>query len=128
MYARRTDFEQGRIFGHEHLGVVQEVGPAVERIKPGDRVRLPFNVSCGHCVNCERGLTAFCPSANQPGIAGGRRGWSSRRVRSGDQVRRTKWRKKGKIALPYSLSSASCTRPALVLPIRRQSIDEYILR
>ena len=36
MFEGRTDFEQGRIFGHENLGVVVEVGPAVERIKPGD--------------------------------------------------------------------------------------------
>jgi glutathione-independent formaldehyde dehydrogenase len=71
MYEGRTDFEQGRVFGHENLGVVQEVGPAVERLKPGDWVCLPFNISCGHCKNCERGLTAFCLRANQPGIAGG---------------------------------------------------------
>ena len=38
MYEGRTDFEQGSIFGHENLGVVQEVGPAVERLKPGDWV------------------------------------------------------------------------------------------
>jgi threonine dehydrogenase-like Zn-dependent dehydrogenase len=76
MYEGRTNFEQGRIFGHENLGVVQEVGPAVERVKPGDWVCLPLNVSCGHCRNCERGLTAYCLRANQPGTAGGAFGFS----------------------------------------------------
>jgi threonine dehydrogenase-like Zn-dependent dehydrogenase len=45
MYEGRTDFEQGRVFGHENLGVVLEVGAAVERLKPGDYVCLPFNIS-----------------------------------------------------------------------------------
>lgn len=76
MYEGRTDFEQGRVFGHENLGVVQEVGPAVERLKPGDWVCLPFNISCGHCKNCERGLTAYCLRANEPGMAGGAFGFA----------------------------------------------------
>jgi threonine dehydrogenase-like Zn-dependent dehydrogenase len=67
MHEGRADFEQGRIYGHQNPGVVQEVDPAVERLTPGDRVCLPFNVSCGHCKNCERGLTAFCLRANQKG-------------------------------------------------------------
>ena len=76
MYEGRTDFEQGRVFGHENLGVVQEVGPAVERLKPGDWVCLPFNVSCGHCKNCERGLSNYCLNANEPGMAGGAFGFA----------------------------------------------------
>ena len=54
MYEGRTDFETGRWFGHENLGEVIEVG---------DRVVLPFNVACGHCKNCERGLTNYCLTA-----------------------------------------------------------------
>ncbi len=41
MYEGRTDFEQGRVFGHENLGVVMEVGPAVERLKPGTGSACP---------------------------------------------------------------------------------------
>lgn len=52
-----------RAFGHENLGRVIEVGQAVEKIKVGDWVCLPFNVACGHCVNCERGLTNYCLTA-----------------------------------------------------------------
>ena len=44
MYEGRTDFEQGRTFGHENLGVVEEVGDAVQRLKVGDWVAIPFTV------------------------------------------------------------------------------------
>ena len=68
MYEGRTDVESGKILGHENLGVVIEVGEAVDRIKVGDRVCLPFNIACGFCKNCERGLTGFCLTVN-PGTA-----------------------------------------------------------
>src|SRR5678816_702711 len=69
MYEGRTDVEEGKVLGHENLGEAIEVGKAVERVKVGDMVCLPFNISCGHCKNCERGLTGFCLVAN-PGNAG----------------------------------------------------------
>src|SRR3954449_13546557 len=60
MYEGRTDVEEGKILGHENMGEVIEVGPAVDRVKVGDRVVLPFNIGCGFCRNCEAGLTGFC--------------------------------------------------------------------
>jgi threonine dehydrogenase-like Zn-dependent dehydrogenase len=51
---------QGDVLGHETMGVVEEVGPEVTHIAPGDRVVIPFNISCGHCWMCERGLMAAC--------------------------------------------------------------------
>ncbi|OUE17862.1 Glutathione-independent formaldehyde dehydrogenase [Clavibacter michiganensis] len=63
MYEGRTDFETGRWFGHENLGQVIEVGDAVDRVRVGDYVVVPFNVACGHCKNCERGLTNYCLTA-----------------------------------------------------------------
>lgn len=63
MYEGRTDFETGRWFGHENLGQVIEVGDAVDRVRVGDFVVVPFNVACGHCKNCERGLTNYCLTA-----------------------------------------------------------------
>ena len=52
--------DEGDILGHEPMGIVEEVGPAVEGIAKGDRVVIPFNISCGHCWMCERGLYAQC--------------------------------------------------------------------
>jgi threonine dehydrogenase-like Zn-dependent dehydrogenase len=52
--------DPGDILGHEPMGVVQEVGPEVTDIKPGDRVVIPFNVSCGHCYMCDKGLMSQC--------------------------------------------------------------------
>jgi glutathione-independent formaldehyde dehydrogenase len=60
MYEGRTDFQPGGVFGHENLGQVIEVGSAVDRVKVGDWVAVPFNIGCGFCRNCERGLSAFC--------------------------------------------------------------------
>lgn len=60
MYEGRTSVECGKVLGHENLGEVIEVGNAVDRIRVGDRVCLPFNIGCGFCKNCERGLTGFC--------------------------------------------------------------------
>jgi glutathione-independent formaldehyde dehydrogenase len=77
MYEGRTDFEEGRIFGHENVGEVLEVGGAVEKIHVGDMISAPFNVSCGHCENCEHGLTNYCLYANpDPKIAGAAYGFA----------------------------------------------------
>ncbi|HEX8346225.1 MAG TPA: zinc-dependent alcohol dehydrogenase [Actinoplanes sp.] len=50
----------GDVLGHEPMGVVQEVGSGVSNLRPGDRVVIPFNISCGHCWMCERQLYAQC--------------------------------------------------------------------
>jgi threonine dehydrogenase-like Zn-dependent dehydrogenase len=53
--------EPGDILGHEPMGIVEEVGPeAAAHIQPGDRVVVPFNISCGHCWMCQRQLYAQC--------------------------------------------------------------------
>jgi threonine dehydrogenase-like Zn-dependent dehydrogenase len=52
--------DPGDILGHEPMGIVQEVGPEVPNLKPGDRVVVPFNISCGHCFMCETGLMSQC--------------------------------------------------------------------
>lgn len=75
MFEGRTDMEEGRVLGHENLGQVIEVGDAVEHVEVGDWVCLPFNVSCGYCKNCEKGLTGACLSMN-PGTAGAAYGFA----------------------------------------------------
>ncbi len=51
---------KGDILGHETMGIVEEVGSEVTHISVGDRVVVPFNISCGHCWMCQRGFMAQC--------------------------------------------------------------------
>jgi threonine dehydrogenase-like Zn-dependent dehydrogenase len=51
---------EGDVLGHEPMGVVEEVGAQVTDLKPGDRVVIPFNVSCNHCFMCAQGLQSQC--------------------------------------------------------------------
>lgn len=85
MYEGRTDVEKGKVLGHENLGEVIEVGAAVSKVKTGDRVCLPFNISCGTCKNCERGYTGFCLTAN-PGNAGAAYGYAGMGPYNGGQA------------------------------------------
>ncbi len=52
--------DEGDILGHEPMGIVEAVGSEVTRIKPGDRVVVPFNISCGHCFMCDQQLYSQC--------------------------------------------------------------------
>jgi threonine dehydrogenase-like Zn-dependent dehydrogenase len=85
MYEGRTDVEKGKVLGHENLGRVMEVGSAVRRVKVGDWVCLPFNVSCGFCKNCDRGLTGACLTLN-PGTAGAAYGYAGMGPYDGGQA------------------------------------------
>jgi threonine dehydrogenase-like Zn-dependent dehydrogenase len=52
--------DKGEVFGHGPMGVVEEVGPEVTHIAPGDRVVVPFTIACGHCWMCGQGLQSQC--------------------------------------------------------------------
>ena len=52
--------DQGDVLGHEPMGIVEAVGSEVTQIAPGDRVVVPFNISCGHCFMCDHGLQSQC--------------------------------------------------------------------
>ncbi len=71
------DTRVGQTFGHEFVGRVEAVGPDVRDIKPGDRVMVPFNVFCGECYFCRKGLFSNCHNANPNASAvGGIYGYS----------------------------------------------------
>ena len=56
--------EKGDVLGHEFMGIVEDTGPAVINVARGDRVVVPFTISCGHCFFCERALFAACENTN----------------------------------------------------------------
>ncbi|MCM3584387.1 glutathione-dependent formaldehyde dehydrogenase [Mesobacillus maritimus] len=67
-----TDF----VIGHEPLGIVEEVGPEVTKVKKGDRVIIPFQPACGQCWYCNHDLTSQCDNSNPHGEMGGFFGYS----------------------------------------------------
>jgi threonine dehydrogenase-like Zn-dependent dehydrogenase len=56
--------QTGDILGHEFMGIVEDIGPAVTRVARGDRVVVPFTISCGECFFCEKSLYAACETTN----------------------------------------------------------------
>jgi threonine dehydrogenase-like Zn-dependent dehydrogenase len=65
------DTRVGTTFGHEFTGIVEEVGPGVNNLKPGDHVLVPFNIACGMCIFCKEGLFGNCHEANPEATAVG---------------------------------------------------------
>jgi threonine dehydrogenase-like Zn-dependent dehydrogenase len=71
------DTRVGMTFGHEFTGVVEQIGPSVQNLKPGDRVLVPFNIFCGSCYFCQRELYSNCHNTNPHATAvGGIYGYS----------------------------------------------------
>lgn len=58
----------GYVIGHEPMGIVEDVGPEVTKVKKGDRVVLPFNISCGQCYYCQHDLESQCDNTLEPKI------------------------------------------------------------
>jgi threonine dehydrogenase-like Zn-dependent dehydrogenase len=61
----------GDVLGHEAIGIVLEVGPDITQLRPGDRVVIPFQISCGHCWMCERSLYTQCETTQVRGEGSG---------------------------------------------------------
>ncbi|MBI5547714.1 MAG: glutathione-dependent formaldehyde dehydrogenase [Deltaproteobacteria bacterium] len=64
------DTRVGFTFGHEFTGIIEELGPRARGVKKGDRVVLPFQIFCGGCYFCTRGLTSCCENTNPATDAG----------------------------------------------------------
>src|ERR1700761_7532260 len=56
--------ETGDMLGHEFMGIVEDTGPGVTAVRRGDRVVIPFTISCGTCFFCNRTLFAACENTN----------------------------------------------------------------
>jgi glutathione-independent formaldehyde dehydrogenase len=87
MYEGRTAVEEGKVLGHENMGVVEAVGDALTRVKVGDRVSVPFNIACGTCRNCLSGWTSFCTRVNPTeGVDGAAYGYANMGPYDGGQA------------------------------------------
>lgn len=64
IYLGAVPTRPGYVIGHEPMGVVEEVGPAVTKVKKGDRVVIPFNISCGECFFCKHEMESQCDNSN----------------------------------------------------------------
>ncbi|WP_158736271.1 zinc-dependent alcohol dehydrogenase [Alteribacillus sp. YIM 98480] len=70
------NFPEGYIIGHEPMGIVEDTGPDVTKVKKGDRVIVPFNIACGDCYYCKNQLESQCDNSNPHGEAGAYFGYS----------------------------------------------------
>jgi threonine dehydrogenase-like Zn-dependent dehydrogenase len=64
MYSGGVPQARPMVMGHEFMGIVEEVGPTVKKLKVGDRVVVPFPVACGHCFFCSHNLPGHCENSN----------------------------------------------------------------
>ncbi|HXS66069.1 MAG TPA: glutathione-independent formaldehyde dehydrogenase [Streptosporangiaceae bacterium] len=87
MYEGRTAAEAGLVMGHENMGMVLDIGSGVTRVRPGDRVSVPFNIACGTCRNCVSGWTSFCLRTNPTeGVDGAAYGYAQMGPYAGGQA------------------------------------------
>ena len=76
LYHGSIPLRKDYIIGHEPMGIVEEVGPAVQKRKKGDRVVIPFNVSCGECFYCQNQMESQCDNSNPHKDSGAYFGYS----------------------------------------------------
>ncbi len=78
LYKGAFPLPEGYVIGHEPMGIVEEAGPEVTRVKKGDRVIIPFTVACGHCYYCSHEMESQCDNSNPHYDSGGYFGYSEK--------------------------------------------------
>lgn len=76
IHGMMPNLQENYVIGHEPMGIVEEVGPDVTKVKKGDRVVVPFNISCGECWFCKNQLESQCDNSNDNGEMGAYFGYS----------------------------------------------------
>lgn len=113
--------EQGRILGHEAVGVVEETGTGVRNFRPGDRVVVPSTVACGVCSYCRAGYYAQCDNANPNGKQGGTTFFGGPRAAGGldglqAEFARVPFAHTGLVPLPDAVDDSSAILLSDIMP------------
>ncbi len=126
IHGRAPALKPGFILGHETMGIVEETGKSVTKVKKGDRVVVPFPVACGHCFFCERGEYSQCDNSNPNGEAGGLLGYSDAYGGyAGGQAEylRVPYANVGPVIVPEELTDEQVLFSTDILPTSRWAVD-----
>lgn len=122
-----TGMYPGYVLGHETMGIVEEAGKGVTRVKKGDRVVVPFPVACGHCAFCEAGEFSQCDNSNPNGEAGGLLGYSKNfGDYAGGQAEylRVPYANVGPVVVPEGLTDEQVLFTTDILPTSRWGVEQ----
>ncbi|WP_455540120.1 zinc-dependent alcohol dehydrogenase [Terrisporobacter sp.] len=120
------NLRKNSVLGHETMGIVEEIGSDVIKVKKGDRVIVPFPVACGHCFYCEHDLYSQCDNSNPYGECGGIFGYSDTfGGYDGGQAEylRVPYANVGPIVIPEELSDDHALFLTDVLPTSYWGVD-----
>ena len=122
-----TGMYPGYVLGHETMGIVEEAGKGVTKVKKGDRVVVPFPVACGHCAFCEAGEFSQCDNSNPNGEAGGLLGYSKNfGDYAGGQAEylRVPYANVGPVVVPEGLTDEQVLFTTDILPTSRWGVEQ----
>ncbi|MCM1233916.1 MAG: glutathione-dependent formaldehyde dehydrogenase [Ruminococcus flavefaciens] len=126
IHGRVPALKPGYVLGHETMGIVEEAGKGVTRVKKGDRVIVPFPVACGHCFFCRHGQYSQCNNSNPNGETGGLLGYSDTLGGyAGGQAEylRVPYANVGPVPVPEELSDEQVLFLTDILPTSRWAVD-----